>query len=368
MTSREKEILEIIKKNPMIPQQEIADLLNINRSSVAVHIANLMKKGYIQGKGYIVREEKMVSVLGGSNIDLQGFPNDKLILMDSNPGKIETSLGGVGRNIAENLARLSVPVRLLSAVGEDFYGGKLIEEGTSIGIDMKNILCSKEYPTSMYLSIMDEDHDMKVAISQMEIYEKIDIGFIEENQLLIKNSSALVIDNNIPKTTIDYACGMFKEIPIFCDPVSTAKAMRVKDSLDKIHTLKPNTYEAAKLLDMEINTLDDVRKAGELLLKKGVKQLFISMGKEGVFACDGNKELVVKGQPKEIKGATGAGDAFMAGLVDCYLKDKTLNETTVYATAASYVALSSYSTINPLMTEEEIQRIINTVTIDVKEY
>jgi len=68
MTSREKEILEIIKKDPMIPQQEIADILNINRSSVAVHIANLMKKGYIKGKGYIVMEEKMVSVLGGSNI------------------------------------------------------------------------------------------------------------------------------------------------------------------------------------------------------------------------------------------------------------------------------------------------------------
>jgi len=78
--------------------------------------------------------------------------------------------------------------------------------------------------------------------------------------------------------------------------------------------------------------------------------------------------LLGEKKPKEIKGATGAGDAFMAGLVDCYLKNKTLEETTIYATAASYVALSSYSTINPLMTVEEVQRIINSVTIDLKEF
>ncbi|WP_026477447.1 PfkB family carbohydrate kinase [Alkaliphilus transvaalensis] len=368
MTSREKEILEIIKNNPLIPQQEIADLLNINRSSVAVHIANLMKKGYIKGKGYIVTEEKAVSVLGGSNVDLQGFPKEKLILKDSNPGKIDTSLGGVGRNIAENIARLLIPVRLLSAVGDDFYGRKLIEEGMAVGIDMKNVHISKKYPTSMYLSIMDEDHDMQVAISQMDIYEELNPTFIDVNQLLISNSSLLVFDTNIPKETIDHLCSSIKEIPIYCDAVSTTKVMRIKDSLDKIHTLKPNIYEVAKLLDMKVTTLNDVRRAGEVLLQKGIKRVFISMGQEGVYAFDGKKELVVKGSLKEIKGATGAGDAFMAGLIDSHLEERNLEETTIYATAASLIAIGSYSTINPCMSQEEIQKIINAGTIDVKEY
>ena len=133
MTSREREILEILKKEPMIAQQVLADRLKLNRSSVAVHIANLMKKGYIMGKGYLVSEEKKVTVIGGSNIDLQGFPNESLNLYDSNPGKIETSLGGVGRNISENLAKLDIPVRLISAVGNDFYGQKLIKESEKNG-------------------------------------------------------------------------------------------------------------------------------------------------------------------------------------------------------------------------------------------
>ena len=53
MTQRERQILQWIEENPMISQQELADRAGITRSSVAVHISNLMKKGYIAGKGYM---------------------------------------------------------------------------------------------------------------------------------------------------------------------------------------------------------------------------------------------------------------------------------------------------------------------------
>ena len=55
MTQRERQILNWIKENPMISQQELADKAGITRSSAAVHISNLMKKGYIAGKGYVLR-------------------------------------------------------------------------------------------------------------------------------------------------------------------------------------------------------------------------------------------------------------------------------------------------------------------------
>ena len=63
MTEREKEILDILKNDPMISQQELADKLSIARSSIAVHITNLMKKGYIKGKGYYYVHFKDLSLL-----------------------------------------------------------------------------------------------------------------------------------------------------------------------------------------------------------------------------------------------------------------------------------------------------------------
>ena len=100
MTQRERQLLNWIEENPLISQQELADKAGITRSSVAVHISNLMKKGYITGKGYIVHTAPYVTVVGGVNMDIGGWPGEVLVMQDSNPGVVRMSLGGVGRNIA----------------------------------------------------------------------------------------------------------------------------------------------------------------------------------------------------------------------------------------------------------------------------
>ena len=106
MTQREREILNWIEREPMISQQDLADRLGITRSSVAVHISNLTKKGYIAGKGYVLRSGTYAMVVGGVNIDIGGRSDKPLVAADSNPGCVSTALGGVGRNIAHNLCLL----------------------------------------------------------------------------------------------------------------------------------------------------------------------------------------------------------------------------------------------------------------------
>ena len=62
MTRREQEILAWIRDNPLISQQELAQRAGITRSSVAVHISNLMRKGLIRGRGYLLGEGAYVAV------------------------------------------------------------------------------------------------------------------------------------------------------------------------------------------------------------------------------------------------------------------------------------------------------------------
>lgn len=121
MTNREEEILRLIRQNPLISQRELAEELGITRSSAAVHITNLIKKGYIKGKGYVVQEDPYVCMVGGANMDIQGFPGGTFRFRDSNPGSVKLSLGGVGRNIAENMVKLGLMTKLLTVVG----GGSL---------------------------------------------------------------------------------------------------------------------------------------------------------------------------------------------------------------------------------------------------
>lgn len=356
MTSREKEILDLISNNPMISQQEIADTLGIARSSAAVHIANLMKKGYIRGKGYILKDKEYVTVIGGANIDLVGFPTGILNMGDSNPGKVKISLGGVGRNISENLAKMDIDTKLITAIGDDLYGRKILDECKLSGVDMENSLILKNMPSSTYLSVLDEKGDMKVAISHMDIIDEINIDFIRKKSSIIKNSRCVVVDTNIKKEVIEYLLTNFKEVDFFLDTVSTIKGKKVKDFIGAFHTIKPNKIEAEELTGIKINSSKDVGKAIKYFLDSGVKRVFISLGKEGVYYGDRENTGYLPSQEIRMVNATGAGDAFIAGLVYSYLNDFNIHESTRFSMAASIIALSHENTINPNISIKKIMK------------
>ena len=96
---------------------------------MAVHISNLMKKGHIAGKGYIVSTAPYAVVVGGVNMDIGGVSSAPLVPADSNPGVVRTSLGGVGRNIAHNMALLGLDTRLLTAFGDDGHSDMFPGDG-----------------------------------------------------------------------------------------------------------------------------------------------------------------------------------------------------------------------------------------------
>ena len=136
MTQRERQILEWIRENPLISQQELAEKAGITRSSAAVHISNLMKKGYIAGRGYLLREEKYIVVVGGVNMDIGAVSADRLVARDSNPGRVTTSLGGVGRNIAHNLCLLGEQTAMVTVLGQDAFAQSVQENAADIGLDL----------------------------------------------------------------------------------------------------------------------------------------------------------------------------------------------------------------------------------------
>ena len=353
MTQREQEILNILKQEPTISQNDIASRLGITRSSVAVHITNLLKKGYLLGKGYIVQDEPYILVIGGSNIDIQGFPKEKLIQRDSNIGTVKMSLGGVGRNIAENCARLGVPTRLMSVIGDDPYGQKILKEAQAIGLNMQDTVVLSGESTSTYLSILDETHDMAMAINHMDSIEKLTVDHIRAKRSIIEHAQLVVLDTNLSQAVLDHLLTQYPKTKFFVDTVSTKKALKIKDHLKHIHTLKPNRMEAEVLTGSNEKT-----PLLELGSQLKCKRSFISLGSQGVQVFEGKTHLHFPTKPIEVVNATGAGDAFMAGLVYAYLKGYDIKETCLTAMAASRLALSHPDTINPNLNEQSLHETL----------
>jgi pseudouridine kinase len=356
MTNREEEILYLIKKNPLISQHELAKILGITRSSIGVHITNLTKKGYITGRGYIVNEENFISIVGGANMDILGFPKANLRTRDSNPGSIRVSLGGVGRNIGENLVRLGVNTKLITVLGDDLYGNKILEESRSIGLDLDHSLKLKGYATSVYMSILNNTGDMHVAISEMDIFDNMSVEFIKQKKNIIESSRICIIDTNIPKDVIEYIVTNFKNTKFFLDTVSTTKSVKAKDVIGKFHTIKPNKLEAEILSGIKINDDKDATKAAHFFLDQGVKNVFISLGEKGTYYSNGQLNGYVKSPKVNVVNANGAGDAFLAGLVYSNVKDFDIKEATNFAMGCSLLAIGHENTINPNICIENVNK------------
>lgn len=354
---REEEILKLITNNPSIEQSEIASALNIKRSTVAVHIANLQKKGLLLGRGYIVNKENYVLGIGAANVDIYGKSNIKIKQSFDHPAHIYTSVGGVTRNVCENLARFGTKVKLIACVGDDVYGQMIKEKCQEVGIDVSNFLTIKNKSSNIFMQILNDDNDMYVALCDMSINENITKEIIKQKESLIKGASVIVLD---PSLKIETMKELFKyNKVIFLDAVSDLYAKRIKPYIKNIYCIKCNETEAEVLSDIKITDNKSLELAADSILKKGCQKVYISLGDKGAYYKDNYSFIKKKISPvKNPKNASGCGDAFFSAVVNGYLNGYSSEKTMDYALAAGKATIMSEYAINPNISEELIKNIL----------
>ena len=306
--------------------------------------------------------QPFVSVIGGLNIDLQGSSVNPLVFNDSNPGEIVMSAGGVGRNIAENISKLNIHSKILSYVGNDALGDFVVNKSSLSGVDTSFIKKHSHLPTSQYLSVLDDNNDMLVSISDMRIIEEMTIQDIDKWNLTIEQSSAIVVDTNIPIPVIEYLTDKYSNIPLFLDPVSFAKTSKILKLIGRFHTVKPNRLETELISGVKITDNDSMLKAAKIIFDMGCKQIFITLGEDGVFYYDGENFGQYLHKGVNMISANGAGDAFTAGVVYGFLKLNGIKETAEFASAAAVIALRSTNTISDDLSEERVKLLLKEET------
>lgn len=356
MTKKEQEMYEILLENPSISQTELARILNITRSSASVHISNLTRKGYITGRGYVLSQPGYVVVIGAANLDILGRSNAEIVPEDSNPGTLEMCPGGVGRNISENLARIGTTVKLISAIGKDFFGEKVIELTTLAGVDMSHCLIRQDGGTSTYIAVVGNDGEMNVALSDMTILDEMPREYLMRKRNVISKAQIIVLDAGLKRPTIEYLLANHATLKMYLDPVSVGKSANIKNYVGEFNTIKCNRLEASHLSGVEIVDEVSLRKAGEYFLKRGTKRIFISLGRDGLYYRTKDEEGTCPTVPCQPVNATGAGDALMAGIIYGTMKGFSLHDTALVGNAMSRLALMSPSTVSPLLSPEILKR------------
>lgn len=301
-------------------------------------------------------------VIGGCGIDIVGFPKNKLIFKDSNPGFIRHSMGCVARNIAENIFRLGEDVKILSLVGDDHNGRMVLEGLRKLGMDLNGIEVAKDQDTATYLALLSEDGDMEIALSQMEIITEICPTHLERWRSELEEADAIVAETNLSAECLHYLLNNFKG-KFFVDSVSVTKSRRLRNALDNIYFLKTNTLEAGEILDMQVEDDEQVIEAGNLFLQKGVKIAAITRGSRGAYIFTENGIYDMWAQKVDVVNTSGAGDAFLSGFVKGELSSCPIEESLKMAMAASLLTIQNEQTISNKLTMENIKEEMKKVCL-----
>lgn len=358
LAPQESAVLALIRQNPFIGQQEIASALGLARSTVAAHIVQLMSKGHILGRGYVLASEARAICIGGAVLDRKYHARTKIVLETSNPVDSNRSLGGVARNVAENLARLGSSTGFISIVGDDDGGHSLLKYMREIGVDVSQVVISQQRPTAEYAAILDASGDLVIGIADMSIFDLFQPDHIERVWPHLAAATWVFADCNLSAealaTLIEKCSNASCRLAI--DTVSTHKAARLPKNLSGIDLLFMNIDEANALLGQSSpHTPDGALAAARALQQAGAAMAVVSAGAQGMAVAGTEKATFVQAVRAEPVDMTGAGDAMIAATLHRLLEDDDIFEAARIGALAATLTTECASSVHPGLSAEFLQ-------------
>jgi pseudouridine kinase len=368
ITVREREILDLLRADPRLKPAEIARRLKTSRAAVAVHLSALARKGLIQGRGYILAEEPYLVAIGGANMDVKTRLSGPAVMASSNPARAMLAAGGVARNIAHNLALLGHRVTLLSAVGEDELGRRLMAESGAAGIDAHHVLRLPE-PTGLYAATLDQSGELILAGAAMAIMERLTPDYLASRERLIAGAQLILADDNLPAESLAWLGELAarRGLRLAIASVSAPKADKIATLLDRgqpIFALFCNREEIAALSRQPLSNDDDLKLAVRGLHGRGIGHIAVSLGRAGVLVSSrmaygvAYRRLPPSGSGAKIADVTGAGDAAVAGTIHGLLGGQDLARAAALGQAAAALTLSCEGSVNPALNAGLLERAV----------
>ena len=300
-----------------------------------------------------VRSEGDVVVIGGMNIDTLARIGGETVPGSSNPGVTTTAHGGVGRNVAENLARLGSPVRLIGVVGDDAHGAALLHELSVLDVDVRGVRRSAECATGTYTAVLDRDGGLVIGVADMAATDSLSPDDVDD--LALRDASWLVLDGNLPTATIAHCLALAEQdhVPVVLDPVGVTKASWL-GRLPGLHTFTPNHDELLAWAGT-----DDVDAARAQAHSQGIEVVWLREGAEGsTLHTEDGTATRLQLPPAPVVDVTGAGDAMLAAYVHRLRAGDAVVQAGWFATAAAWLTVGSETTVRHDLTEDLVHGLL----------
>nr|WP_317331711.1 ribokinase [uncultured Romboutsia sp.] len=297
---------------------------------------------------------KNICVIGSLNMDLvvnvDTMPKPGQTIIGSNFKEVP---GGKGANQAVAMARLNGNVSMIGKVGEDGFGQTLINSLKNDKVDTTYIKTTKG-ATGVALITVDKNAQNSIVVSPGANFE-VKEEDIDNNIQAIKNSDIVVLQLETPLNTIKYALNKAKELNKYTI-LNPAPAVKLDDEIIKnIDLLTPNETELEIISGVSIETEEDIQKAAQIMIEKGVKELIVTLGSKGSLYINKEKSMFKKSYKVEAVDTTAAGDSYTGALAVALSQDKCIEDAMDFASKVGALSVLKEGAQSSLPTLEDVK-------------
>lgn len=299
-----------------------------------------------------------IVVIGSVFIDIKGYPHGTYIPQGRNSGRVEQVIGGVGRNVAEDIANMGITSTFVSLVDDSGLGKDAISKLKMQGIDT-SYMRQVEDGMGTWLAVFDHNGDVIASISKRPDMSALTDILENSGDEIFRNSDSIVLQLDMEidtvKKTFQLAEKYGKDVYAVISNISIIKERM--DYLTSLGCVVCNRQEAGILFSedyAEMETEEMIETAAEKVRRLGLKRLVITMGEDGaVYAeADGEKGFCSAEKVKVID-TTGAGDSFLAGVAAGLTYGKTLPESCEIGSRLAASVICTSENVCPKFLPEE---------------
>jgi pseudouridine kinase len=290
-----------------------------------------------------------VVAAGASTVDLKARAIGPETHGGCVPGRIVSCPGGTARNIAENLARLSIHTYLLSAVGTDGHGTEVVTQSALAGVDLSRLLSIERARTATFLAVLDQKGAMRHGLQDTGILEMVSGDYLDRQEDLIQKADLVLADTSLSIEALRRISELATrhKRPLALAPTPNVTMTKVRSILKDTLLVTPNRREAQLLTGIDTSTDEGVQKVAGALLEQGVKLVLITLGADGVYFRSRDDEVRLPAHAREIVDRMGAGDAFTAGFLYGFLHTLPLLKALEIGQFTASLTLDTVHNVHP---------------------
>ena len=257
----------------------------------------------------------MIVVIGSSNTDMvvqsKSLPSPGETVLG---GSFITNPGGKGANQAVAAAKLGESVTLITKIGNDVLGQEALKGFKQHGIQTAFIGVDKETPSGVALIMVDNQGENCISVA-LGANATMQTSDIDKAKTIIAKASFVLIQLEIPLDVVAYSIKLARKenVKVVLNP---APAQRLTDDiLGSLYIITPNETEAELLTGIKVTNEATANLAANVLMKKGVEIVIITMGAEGAYVLSSEENRIVPCPTVLAVDTTAAGDTFNGALV-----------------------------------------------------